>query len=88
LKEQASRRPVTYLLSELDVAPYPPGGFFGSCAAMAQGNTRLARGKAFALYMAELNQAAHKLIVLYECGHEPSCVYTSEDAQRVLFLKR
>lgn len=46
LKKQLATRGVTYLLGELDILPL--GGFDGSCPAMAQGPTRLARGQAFA----------------------------------------
>ena len=86
LLRQATERPVTYLLSELDVRP--PGGFFGSCAGMAQGTTRLARGLAFVSYMAQLNHAPHKSIVIEACGHDPRCVYTADEARAVLFPRR
>ena len=46
LKKQLLSRPTTYLLGELDVLPL--GGMDVSCAAMAQGPTRLARGLSFA----------------------------------------
>ena len=83
MRSQAASRPVTYLLSELDVAP--PSGFFGSCAAMAQGSNRFARGMAFAQYMTALGGAAHKAVVVDGCSHDARCVYTSEDALPVLF---
>jgi len=86
LAQQASQRTVTYLLSQLDVRP--PGGFFGSCAAMPQGTTRLSRGLAFVGYMAQLNHAPHKSIIIDACGHDPRCVYTSDDALPVLFSRR
>jgi hypothetical protein len=41
LKKQLVSRPAAYLLGELDILPL--GGFDGSCSAMAQGPTRLAR---------------------------------------------
>ena len=86
LKEQASHRPVTYLLGQLDVVP--PGGFFGSCAGMAQGNNRQVRGQAFAQYMTSLGGASHKAIIVDGCGHEARCIYTSEEALPVLFPRR
>jgi len=86
LLRQATERPVTYLLSELDVRP--PGGFFGSCAGMAQGTTRLSRGLAFVSYMAQLNHAPHKSIVIEACGHDPRCVYTADEARAALFPRR
>src|SRR5262245_8068190 len=86
LLRQATQRPVTYLLSELDVRP--PGGFFGSCAGMAQGTTRLARGLAFVSYMAQLNHAPHRSIVIEACGHDPRCVYAADEARAALFPRR
>ena len=46
LKKQLASRPTTYLVGELDILPLY--GFDGSCPAMAQGPTRLARGLASA----------------------------------------
>ena len=86
LRQQASRRTVTYLLSQLDVRP--PGGFYGSCAALTQGSTRLSRGLAFVSYMAQLHDAPHKSIIIEACGHDPRCVYASDDARRALFPER
>ena len=85
IKEQAASRPVTYLLSELDVTV--PSGFFGSCAAMAQGTNRVVRGMAFAQYMTEFGRAPHKAVVVDGCSHDARCVYTSDDALPVLFRK-
>ena len=86
LREQAARRPVTYLLSELDVAQ--PGGFYGSCAAMAQGSSRLSRGVAFASYMTQFNQGPHRRIIVDGCGHDVRCVYTSGAALSSLFRRQ
>lgn len=85
LVRQAAQRPVTYLLSELDVSPAPPGGFYGSCAAIAQGGNRLARGLAFASYMGQAYQAPHQRVVVDGCAHDSRCVYTSDDSRRALF---
>ena len=85
LVRQAAQRPVTYLLSVLDVSPAPPGGYYGSCAAMAQGSNRLSRGLAFASYMAQVHRAPHRSIVVDGCGHDTRCVYTSDQSRRVLF---
>ena len=46
LKQQLASRPATYLLGGLDILPL--FGFDGSCGAMAQGPTRMARGLAYA----------------------------------------
>lgn len=45
MKKQAPTRAVTYLRGGLDILPL--FGFDGSCSAMAQGPTRLARGLAY-----------------------------------------
>jgi len=87
LVRQAAQRPVTYLLSQLDVSIPGPGGYYGSCAAMAQGSTRLSRGLAFASYMAQAHRAPHKSIVVDGCAHDSRCVYTSDEALRVLFRR-
>jgi pimeloyl-ACP methyl ester carboxylesterase len=86
IKEQAARRPVTYLLGQQDVVA--PGGFFGSCAGMAQGGSRLARGMAFAQYMKEFSrEGVHKVVLVDGCGHDARCVYTSDDALPALLPK-
>ena len=59
LKKQLAARPVTYLLGEIDILPL--GGFDGSCPAMAQGATRLARGQAFGKYINQKLGAQHKI---------------------------
>jgi pimeloyl-ACP methyl ester carboxylesterase len=85
LKRQLSSRPTTYLLGELDV--FPLGGFDGSCPAMAQGPTRLARGEAFGKYVNEKLGAHHVVKIVAECGHNARCMFTSEDALPLLFPK-
>jgi pimeloyl-ACP methyl ester carboxylesterase len=85
LKAQLSSRPTTYLLGELDV--FPLGGFDGSCPAMAQGPTRLARGEAFGKFVNEKLGAHHVVKVVPECGHNALCMFTSEDALPLLFPK-
>jgi hypothetical protein len=85
LKTQLSSRPTTYLLGELDV--FPLGGFDGSCPAMAQGPTRLARGEAFGKFVNEKLGAHHVVKIVPECGHNARCMFTSEDALPLLFPK-
>jgi pimeloyl-ACP methyl ester carboxylesterase len=85
LKTQLSSRPTTYLLGELDVLPL--GGFDGSCSAMAQGPTRLARGEAFGKYVNEKLGANHVVKIVPECGHNARCMFTSEEALPLLFPK-
>jgi pimeloyl-ACP methyl ester carboxylesterase len=85
LKTQLISRPTTYLLGELDVLPL--GGFDGSCSAMAQGPTRLARGEAFGKFVNEKMGAHHAVKIVPECGHNARCMFTSEDALPLLFPK-
>ncbi len=85
LKKQLAARPTTYLLGEIDVLPL--GGFDGSCPAMAQGPTRLARGQAFGKYVNQKFGAHHTVIVVALCGHNARCMFTSEAALPILFPK-
>ena len=85
LRTQLASRPVTYLLGEIDILPL--GGFDGSCPAMAQGPTRLARGQAFAKYVTEKFAARHQVQLVELCGHNARCMFTSEAALPLLFPK-
>jgi pimeloyl-ACP methyl ester carboxylesterase len=85
LKKQMAERPVTYLLSELDVLPI--AGFDSSCPAMAQGSSRLARGQAFSSYVIQKYGAHHQVTIVPLCGHNARCVYTADAALKVLFPK-
>jgi pimeloyl-ACP methyl ester carboxylesterase len=85
LKKQLAARPTTYLLGELDILPLY--GFDGSCSAMAQGPTRLARGLAFARYVNEKYGAQHKEVVVPACGHNARCMFAAEPALPVIFPK-
>ncbi len=83
LKKQLAARPVTYLLGELDILPL--GGFDGSCQAMAQGPTRLARGEAYGKYANEKYGAKHTVKIVPLCGHNARCMFTSEPALPLIF---
>lgn len=83
LHRQLAVRPVTYLLGELDILPL--AGFDGSCAAMAQGPTRLARGQAFARYVNEKLGGHHTVTVVPLCGHNARCMFTSNVALPLIF---
>ena len=85
LKRNLAGRPVTYLLGELDVLPL--SGFDGSCPAMAQGPTRLARGLAYAKYVNEKLGARHQVVLVPACGHNARCMFGAEAALPVLFPK-
>ena len=85
IRKQMSARPTTYLLGELDILPL--GGFDGSCPAMAQGPTRLARGQAFAKYVNEKFAAKHTVTIVPLCGHNARCMFTSEAALPLIFPK-
>jgi pimeloyl-ACP methyl ester carboxylesterase len=85
LKKQLISRPTTYLLGQVDTLPL--GGFDSSCAAMAQGPTRRARGEAFFKYVNETLGAKHQAIIVPECGHNDRCVYTTDVVFPVIFPK-
>jgi pimeloyl-ACP methyl ester carboxylesterase len=85
LRKQLAARPVTYLLGEIDILPL--GGFDGSCPAMAQGPTRLARGQAFGKYVNQKFGAQHKTAIVPLCGHNARCMFTSEPALQIAFPK-
>ena len=85
IRRQLGSRPTTYLLGELDILPL--GGFDGSCPAMLQGPTRLARGQAFAKYANEKFSAGHAVVTVPLCGHNARCIFTSEVALPVIFPK-
>ena len=83
LKKQLTTRPTLYLLGVLDILPLY--GFDGSCAAMAQGPTRLARGLAYARYLNENHGARHRTEVVPACGHSARCMFTHENVLPILF---
>jgi hypothetical protein len=85
LKAQLVARPVTYLLGGLDILPL--FGFDASCAAMAQGPTRLARGLAYTRYVNERLGAAHKTVLVPSCGHIARCMFTADAALGLVFPK-
>lgn len=85
LRKQLAARPTAYLLGEIDILPL--GGFDGSCPAMAQGPTRLARGQAFAKYVNQKFGAHHTVTEVPLCGHNSRCIFTSEPALPLLFPK-
>jgi pimeloyl-ACP methyl ester carboxylesterase len=85
IRAQASSRPVTYLLGDSDILP--SGIFDVSCAAMAQGPTRLARGLAFGKYMKDNFGAHHDIVVVPFCGHSARCLLTADIAMSVIFPK-
>lgn len=83
VRSQLVNRPVRYLLGEADVLPL--GVFDTSCAAMAQGPTRLARGLAFHKYATEVLHADHHVVIVPFCSHSQRCIFTSDAALRLMF---
>jgi pimeloyl-ACP methyl ester carboxylesterase len=83
LRKNLATRPITYLLSQVDVLPL--GGFDGGANAMAQGPTRRARGEAFVKYVNEHLGAHAVAIIVPECGHNDRCVYTTDAVLKVVF---
>ena len=75
LRKRLVQRPATYLLGEDDV--FPVALFDASCAAMAQGKTRLARGRAFAAYVNQRLGGHHIMTIVPVCGHDVRCMFTA-----------
>lgn len=82
LRTRAAARPTTYLLGGLDVMQ--DSYFDTSCAAMAQGSTRLERGEAFIAHLQKFG-AHHALRVIPQCGHDARCVLTAASSLAALF---
>jgi hypothetical protein len=85
LKTQLAARPATYLLGGLDILPL--FGFDGSCAAMSQGPTRMARGLAYARYVNDHVGAKHTVREVPSCGHNARCMFTDNGALALMFPK-
>jgi hypothetical protein len=85
-KKQLAARPVTYLLGDMDLLPLTRGDDL-SCAAYAQGPTRLARGLAFVKHVNESFEAHYKTVIVPLCGHNDRCMFTSETALPLLLPK-
>jgi hypothetical protein len=85
LRRQLKERPATYLLGEDDV--FPVALFDSSCAAMAQGATRLDRGRAFAAYVNQGVGGHHAVTIVPLCGHDVRCMFTANAALPALFPK-
>lgn len=83
LRSQFAARPVTYLVGELDILPLY--GFDASCAAMAQGPTRLARALAYGKYANDKLGAKHQVVMVNACGHNGRCMVTADRARSLLF---
>jgi pimeloyl-ACP methyl ester carboxylesterase len=83
LTQQIVERHPTFLLGEYDILPL--AGFDGSCSAMAQGPTRLARGLAFARYLQERFQAHPTVVVVPLCGHNARCMFTADIVLPLIF---
>ena len=85
LVQQFTHRSVTYLLGDADVLPR--GVFDTSCPAMAQGNSRLGRGLAFAHYMHDRFGAPHTTVVVPYCSHSARCMFTADITLSAMFPK-
>ena len=86
LKKQLRERPVTYMVGELDTRPV--SNFDSSCPAMAQGQNRFARGKAYTDYIRQDYGANPVFMTIPRCGHSARCMFTADNALPVLFPKQ
>jgi pimeloyl-ACP methyl ester carboxylesterase len=78
-------RDVVYLLGELDTLPI--AGFDNSCPAMAQGPNRLERGFNYWNYITTRYSAKHRLTTVPLCGHNARCIFTADQALKVVFTE-
>jgi hypothetical protein len=76
-------RPTTYLIGELEGPDAP--ALDVTCPAMAQGRSRLERGRAFLAFIAAKYGAKQTLTVVGQCGHNGRCVFTAPNALPALF---
>lgn len=78
-------RRVVYLLGESDTNPNATN-LSRTCAAMAQGDTRFSRGKAFMAYMDMFYRPhAHRLVTVPRVGHSARGMFQSSQGLAVLF---
>lgn len=81
--QHARDRAITYLVGDLDTQ-LAEGGFYGSCAALAQGATRKERGVAFGNHMMQRYGVKEGAVVVPDCAHSESCMFMSRDGVRAL----
>lgn len=78
-------RTVVYLLGESDTDPNA-ANLSRTCAAMAQGETRFARGKAFMAYMDRFYRPHdHRMVIVPGVGHSARGMFQSPRGLAVLF---
>jgi pimeloyl-ACP methyl ester carboxylesterase len=85
IRDHAAQRPITLLMGELDNKP-ATGGFFASCAALAQGASTRERGEAFGRHMSARYKARQTAVVVPGCGHSESCMFLSRPGMTALFF--
>jgi pimeloyl-ACP methyl ester carboxylesterase len=86
LREAYARRDVVVLLGTADCDPYHPA-LDRSCAALAQGEHRLARGRAYARYMAFRKPTGlqSRTLEVAGIGHDPAGIFSSAEGLDALF---
>jgi hypothetical protein len=83
LRERLLTRTIVYLVGQLDILPLQ--NFDGSCSAMAQGPTRMARALAYGKYLNETYAAKHQVSVVALCGHNVRCMFTADPVLPTIF---
>ncbi|MBI4893557.1 MAG: alpha/beta hydrolase [Acidobacteria bacterium] len=84
IREQFTRRKVTYLVGELDTRTDDPN-LDKSCPANAQGAYRRERGAIFWNYMKSQLGAAHEFGIAPGCGHSAVCVFAGPAGVKAVF---
>jgi len=85
LTKQLSARPGIYLVGELDTRA--GSGFDATCPAMAQGENRVVRTKAYTDYIRRNYGAQASFTIVPSCGHNAGCMLTAEKRLPLLFPK-
>lgn len=83
LRRNLVSRPTIYLIGELEGPDAP--ALDVTCPAMAQGRSRLERGRAFVAFLAGKYGVKQTLTVVGQCGHNGRCVFTAPAALPALF---
>ncbi|HXZ07896.1 MAG TPA: alpha/beta hydrolase [Paraburkholderia sp.] len=86
LEAAYAQRDVVYMLGEQDCDPRHPA-LDRSCAAMAQGPHRLARGRAYMRYLQsrQAKHLRHRLVEVPDAGHDGDAMFTSAQGIAALF---
>lgn len=86
LEQRYIGRDITYVLGQADCDPAHPA-LDRSAAAAAQGDNRLARGRAYFRYLQQRHGAAlkHRMLEIPGVGHDPSGIFSAPPVRAQIF---